>query len=312
MSFLNEEVDRQYELLNRATLADCKLEQTAATMIIGLGTSGSKAVLELFRHLRQSKQGVPKGLIFIVVDVDQDGRKQSSLDEMTEVIFIPLGIYGAGTNTENGRRILEENYLEIKSTVVRAMVSLMEQEGHGVQFNVPPAQLLVAFILAGCGGTSGAADDVMATALYDAKRSVGLKKLEVNRWRIGPELPVHDVTREVSQDARERLPANSADNREACYVEMATKRYKTEFPPVGDPFVVQMSTRTYTNVEFDSTSRGHRLQTMDDLIQVISRCLYVQVFTAAGKEASSRHIDDLILGTTGQAFRATGSPVSER
>ena len=119
------------------------------------------------------------------------------------------------------------------------------------------------------------------------------------------------MTRSVSSDAKERIPANTADNLEACYIQMNTKRYLTEHPPIGEPFEVQMSTRTFANVEFDNVSRGHRLNTNEELLHVIAGCLQSRIFTAAGKENESRHIDDMILGTTGQTFRSTGSPVLE-
>jgi hypothetical protein len=92
---------------------------------------------------------------------------------------------------------------------------------------------------------------------------------------------------------------------------MNTKRFLTEQPPIGEPFEVPMSTRTFANAEFDNVSRGHRLNTNEELLHIIAGCLQSRIFTAAGKENESRHIDDMILGTTGQTFRATGSPVLE-
>lgn len=312
MNDLNEENNRLYKFLEQATRPDFHLVLTNATIIIGIGTSGSKAVLNLFRRLACSANGVPDGVIFIVADVDQDGRREI-LAEISQVAFIPMGELGAGTNTENGRRIAGEHYEDIKSTIEKSMVTLMEDNYMGTQFNLSAGKSQSVFIVGGDGGgTAGGAKDVFVTASHDARRSVGLEQLRVNVWRIGSQIPINDVTRTVSPDARERIPANTADNQEACYIQMNTKRYMTERPPLGEPFDIEMSTRTFANVEFDNLSRSHRLQTNEELLHVMAGCLQSRVFTAAGKENDSRHIDDVILGSTGQTFRATGSPTKEK
>ena len=313
MNNLNEKNNQLYELLNQTSCPDFDRVLTNATIVIGIGTSGSKAVNTLFRMLEQSPSGIPEGVLFIVADVDKDGRKQDSLAEISQIAFIPMGSDGAGTNTENGRRIAENYYEDIKSAIEKAMVTLIENDGMETQFNLPAGTLQSVFLVGGSGGgAAGGGMDVFVTASHHAKRSVGLEQLKINQWRIGSQIPTHDVTRTASSDAQERIPANSADNFEASYIQMNTKRYMTEKPPVGEPFEIEMSVRTFANVEFDNVSRGHRIQTNEDLIHVMGGCLQAQIFTAAGKENSSRHIDDFILGTTGQTNRATGSPISEK
>ena len=310
MSHSNDS-NQLYQLLKQATCAEFPPVLTSATIIFGIGTTGSKIVINLFRLLEASERGVPDGVIFIVADVDSDER-DDTLAEISQIVFIPLGKSGAGTNTQNGCRIIEEHYEPIKSTIEKSMVTLMENDGLESQFSLPPGKSQSFFIIGGDGGgTAGGGKDKTATAAHDAKRSVGLEQLEVNVWRVGSQIPIHDVTRSVSSDAKERIPANTADNLEACYIQMNTKRYLTEHPPIGEPFEVQMSTRTFANVEFDNVSRGHRLNTNEELLHVIAGCLHSRIFTAAGKENESRHIDDMILGTTGQTFRSTGSPVLE-
>jgi hypothetical protein len=310
MSQLNDN-SQSYQLLKQSTCPNFPLLLTAATIIIGIGTSGSKIVLYLFRLLEASEGGVPEGVVFIVADVDRDER-HDNLAEMSQIAFISMGKAGAGTNTQNGSRIGDENYETIKSTIEKSMVTLMENESLETQFNLPPGKSQSVFIVGGdSGGAAGGVKDKFITATHDSKRSVGLENLEVNVWRVGSQIPIHDVTRSVSSDAKERIPANAADNLEACYIQMSTRRYLTERPPIGEPFEVQMSTRTFANVEFDNLSRSHRIQTNEELLHVIAGCLQSRIFTAAGKENESRHIDDMILGTTGQTYRDTGSPVKE-
>ena len=311
MNHINDNTSQFYQLLEKATLPSFPLVLTAATIVFGVGTSGSKIVLNLFRLLEASEGGVPDGVIFIVADVDRDERKDN-LAEISQVACISMGKAGAGTNTQNGLRIAEEHYEQIKSTIEKAMVSLMENDGLDSQFNLPPAKSQSIFVVGGDGGgAAGGIKDKIVTASHDARRSVGVEQIEVNVWRIGSQIPIHDVTRTPNPDAKERIPANAADNLEACYIQMNTKSYLTEQPPLGEPFEVPMSTRTFANVEFDNLSRGHRLNTNEELLHVIAGCLQSRIFTAAGKENEARRIDYVILGTTGQTYRSTGSPILE-
>ena len=71
MSHSND-INQLYQLLKQATCVEFPPVLTSATTIFGIGTTGSKIVINLFRLLEASERGVPDGVIFIVADVDSD------------------------------------------------------------------------------------------------------------------------------------------------------------------------------------------------------------------------------------------------
>ena len=276
-------------------------------LIIGLGTSGCQIMAKTYR-MRAAKFGcTDAGARYIGADVDKDPR-QDNLAEKRDIGFIPMGSDGAGTNAKNGYQIATDHYDKLKESFEKAMVAHMEAPDHG--FNLSPSKLQAAYVAGGGGGgTGGGTKERAVTALHEAKRSVGLKKLEIHTWMIGSQMPVHDVTRSVGIQANDRIAANSSDNLEACYRQMNSKQMLTEQPPNGEAFIIESSTRIWGNAEFDNCNREHRVHTNVDLFEIIAACLEIQIFTAAGKENKARRIDDIILGITGQMHASSGAPI---
>jgi len=307
MSSLRIETDKLHQQLHQANQPSFYREMPAPVLLVGLGTSGCKVMVNAYR-IRSDKVGCEHvGVRYIGADVDKDPRRDN-LAEKRDISFIPMGQAGAGTNTKNGFEIASNHYDKLKGAFEKAMVSHMEGPDFG--FNLPPSQLQTAYVVGGGGGgTSGGAQDRVVTALHAAKRSVGLQKLEIYPWTIGSQMPVMDVTRSVDDDTQDRIAANTSDNLEARYRRMNSKIMMTELPPDGAPFTVESSIRIWGNTEFDNRSREHRVHTNGALFEIMAACLEAQIFTAAGKEGKARRIDDIILGLTGQMNAANGTPI---
>jgi hypothetical protein len=302
-------LDQLKQLLARAIRPDFQGVLTAPTQIIGVGSSGSDVVLILFRKLQKWLGNLPENVKFLLIDADKDPRR-NNLAERSRIVFIPTSKSGAGTNTFLGKKLALLRYNHILTTIERSMVGLMEVDDFRFPTNLPGSELQAALVVSGAsGGTGGGTADVAISSIHHAAHRIGLKQVEVNLATIGPIMPTSDTTRSIEPKRVKRIHANAADNYQAWYSQMNTRRRFEERPPGQDPFSIDSSTRIYSKIEFENQSESTRLHRNVDLHRMIAACLLMRVFTIAGKERESRYVDEFMNGTSGQINSATAERI---
>lgn len=287
--------------LRAAVTPNVPLRMSGATTFVGVGTTGLEVLLEVFRTISEATQcKVPSIARWLTIDADADGRDPDSLTEQVYTSYVPAGKSGAGTVISNGKALAEREFSSIKGELLQAMSGLaMDSDPRFSTLSGARSQSVV--IVAGsAGGTSGGTKDLVTTAAHLCSDHLGLDMFDLDIVTICGEMPWRDVIRDVSPEVVARIKANYAESALWRYRQMATHHPVYIDVPGKGRVRMHAGSRLTNNIEFDWESDFAKIQTTEQLIAMMSRCLFQRYFTAAGARNRSRTKDLMVTGVTGQ------------
>lgn len=288
--------------LKRAATPTYQLAMTSGTNIVGVGTTGTEAMLRLFACVYAVTGGIiPATTRWLSIDADKDSRDPNSLAQQTHVHFLSTGKDGAGTVISNGYALASKVFPSIRRSILESMAGLMNARDPRFAVNLPPSQNQSLLLIAGsAGGTSGGTKDLAATAGILGSNHIGLERFDVTMATIGGDIPYRDVTRSVNADGRQRIMANFAESVKWRCGQMATHRPIKVDIPGQEPVRLPPAMRIATSMEFDWESTSSKLQTSEQVVEMMAASLFQRFFTTVGCRRESRQCDDVNCGRTGQ------------
>ena len=288
--------------LKQASTPSYEMAMTSNTNIVGVGTSGTQAMLGLFSYVHAMTGGlIPATTRWLSIDADKDSRDPKSLTEQTNIGFVSTGKDGAGTVISTGHALASKAFPFIRQSILESMVGLMNARDHRFAVNLPPSLNQSLLLIAGStGDTSGGTNDLVVTAGLLGSDHIGLDRFDVTMVTIGGDIPWRDVNRSVNADGRHRIMANYAESMKWRCGQMATHCPIKIDVPGQSPVRLHAATRIGTSVEFDWESESNKLQTNEQVIEMMVACLFHRFFTAVGCRRESRQCDDVNCGRTGQ------------
>ena len=288
--------------LKRAANPTFPLAMTSNTNIVGVGTTGSQAMIRLFDDVFAMTGGeVPTTTRWLSIDADKDSRDPNSLAHQTNIQFLSTGKDGAGTVISTGYALAAKVFPSIKRSMLDSMAELMNARDHRFAVNLPPSQNQSLLLIAGSsGGTSGGTKDLAVTAGILGSDHIGLERFDVTMATIGGDIPWRDVNRSVNADGRYRIMANYAESVMWRCGQMATHRPLKIAVPGQEAARVSAAMRIATSMEFDWESATSKLQTNEQVVEMMAASLFHRFFTAVGCRRESRQCDDVNCGRTGQ------------
>ena len=287
--------------LKQAASPSYQLAMTSATNIVGVGTTGTDAMLRLFAYVYAVTGGVlPATTRWLSIDADKDSRDSKSLAHQANIQFLSTGKDGAGTVISNGYALAAKAFPFIKQSILESMTALMNARDHRFAVNLPPSQNQSLLVIAGVGGTSGGTKDLAVTAGTLGSDHIGLDRFDVTMATIGGEIPWRDVNRSVNADGRHRIMANYAESVKWRCGQMATHCPIKIYVPGQGAVRLPAAMRIATSLEFDWESESNKLQTNEQVVEMMAASLFHRFFTAVGCRRESRQCDDVNCGRTGQ------------
>jgi hypothetical protein len=288
--------------LKRADTPTYPLAMTSATNFVGVGTTGTEAMLQLFAFVYAVTGGLPPANTrWLSIDADKDSRDPTSLAHQKYVRFLSTGKDGAGTVISTGYALASKAFPSIRQSILESMAALMNARDARFAVNLPPAQNQSLVVLAGsAGGTSGGTKDLVVTGGILGAGHIGLERFDVTMATIGGQIPWRDINRSVNADGRQRIMANFAESSMWRFGQMATHCPIEIDVPGQRPIRLPAATRIGTSLEFDWESASNKLQTNEQVVEMMSACLFQRFFTSVGCRRESRQCDDVNCGRTGQ------------
>lgn len=288
--------------LRKAATPTYELAMTSNTNIVGVGTTGTQAMLRLFAYVYAVTGGlIPATTRWLSIDADKDSRDPESLSHRTNIHFLSTGKDGAGTVISTGYALASKAFPSIRRSILESMAVLMNARDHRFPVNLPPSRNQSLLLIAGsAGGTSGGTKDLAVTAGILGSDHIGLERFDVTMATIGGDIPWRDVNRSVNADGRHRIMANFAESIKWRFGQMATHcPIKIDVPGQGS-IRLPPALRLAASMEFDWESASSKLQTNEQVTEMMAACLFQRFFTAVGCRRESRQCDDVNCGRTGQ------------
>lgn len=264
-------------------------------LAVGFGTTGSKVVHNLAQTVRAENPAgeLPSAFEYLPMDA---AVPQPEFDALN-FHAIPGGIDGSGTHPLNGHRLFftQENYQQLRHTLNSKVLNILR----GLEA-VASGQRAANFLLvAGNGGTSGAMDRAIGL-LHDVAQERRVQ-IRVHVLFIGAEISVRDKNRQVTVQQQRLVRATASLNLRKILRDMITDGFIQEPRPDGTTFPVRASERVWSLILADQSNGVCDHATVDDLIHMLTKGLYLRFFTQAGTHLAERICDLRNTGEMGLA-----------
>lgn len=280
------------------TLADTErlglqLQLSACTLLIGLGSTGTKIVDQIIRNVVDSLGFVPPSLNYLMID-----------GEATENLYGPdhftcVGIDGCGTDPNEGRDAFLEIYPDLLKTVEGLLLKL--NSGSDVMpAAVPPITCVEVYVFAGNGGTSGGMQQPCITLLNEVMHKRRIRTPRIHTVFLGADMPMNDASRTVTDSQIEITAATAwANIRRMVFEHWNPEPIRDESPTGGTQ--LPAGGRLESVGFMDQSNGRHQLGTTDELIEMVAAAYFAAICTHASLSVSARMKD---LEKTGETVRA--------
>jgi hypothetical protein len=273
-----------------------RLALAASGLLLGLGTTGSKVVLQLIHRLLHElgQSLLPASVNYLMIDADQP----PAGTDPAHFLALPGTGAGSGTDPREGRRKIDDprTHAQLRGWLSAAIDAMQARVAAELMPALPARQVVNLMVISGPGGTSaGTVDRVIAVA-HDAAQARHVHNLLVHHVQIGAELPLNDRTRSTCPEQEEMVRATAAAVLAKAAGDLITDGLIEERRPNGSTFLVPAGRRVHSLSIADQDNGRRQCATVDALAGVLADALFVRIFTAAGPYLAARILDADELG----------------
>lgn len=270
-----------------------RLQLAACTLLIGLGSTGTRIVDQLIRSVVASVGFVPPSLNYLMID----GEATDDLHGLDH--FTCVGIDGCGTDPNEGRAAFLEIYPDLLKTVETLLLKL-NSASDVMPAAVAPKTCVEVYVFAGNGGTSGGMQQPCVTLINEVMQKRSIRTPRIHTIFLGADMPMKDASRTVTDSQVEITAATAwANIRRMVFEHWNPKSILDESPTVGT--ILPAGGRLESVGFMDQSNGRHQLGTTDELIEMVATAYFVAICTHASISVSARMKD---LEKTGETVRA--------
>lgn len=270
-----------------------QLQLAACTLLVGLGSTGTRIVDQLIRSVAASLGYVPPSLNYLMID----GEATNDLYGLDH--FTCVGIDGCGTDPNEGRDAFLEIYPELFKTVEGLLLKL-NPESDVMPAAVSPQTCVEVYVFAGNGGTSGGMQQPCITLLNEVMQKRRIRTPRIHNVFLGVDMPMNDASRTTTDNQIEITAATAwANIRRMVFEHWNPEPIREESPTGGT--VIPAGGRVESVGFMDQSNGRHQLGTTDELMEMVAAAYFAAICTHASLSVSARMKD---LEKTGETVRA--------
>jgi hypothetical protein len=257
------------------------------TLLCGLGSAATRTVCRAVDHVIAELGYRPNVLGYLCLEAD------AKFPPRHRDHGFAFGVDGAGTDPTKGLQLLLAKAPEIWN-VLKSHFSTLLAADPRFRTELPPRQALTVHVVAGCGGTSGGAEQPFINLLHHAARVYSIQLPRVHVHRIGPDVPLADTSRNVSREQIEIVHSTFATNFGQSLNDLALDEVR-EVVRYHDGHKLAVPSRMrVTSHSLTTRTNGHvDCLTSSDTEEKLAWALFGRVMTSAGMDHDSHICDEI-------------------
>lgn len=264
-------------------------------VLIGLGTTGSKIVDKIARQAMDELGYLPTCFNYITIDA-AGGEHLHSFERHHR-----LNLNGAGTDPKVGEAAFLQRYPKLFHALDRLVLDLRPDAS--MQVTSPVKEAATFIVVGGNGGSSGGFQQPTITLCHDVARERRISHPRVNLVSLGPEMPMKDSSRTVTDEQRRAVNQTAIGNFVKVTADHASPDLLTEQPPGRPAFSVPASKRVWAYTNVDQSNGSAQCGVTADFVEQVAASLFAASFTHATQSVEDRICDMEMMGTTGRGLR---------
>lgn len=264
-------------------------------VLMGLGTTGSKIVDKAARQAKREFGELPACFNYLTVDA-ASGEHLLDFNRHHR-----MNLNGAGTDPKVGEAEFLKRYSQLFHTLSSILQDLRPDAR--MQVTTPVKEAVTCVIVGGNGGASGGFVQPAITLFQDVAREQRIVQPRLNVVSLGPEMPMKDSSRTVTDEQRRTVNQTSFNNFVKVTADHASPELLTECPPGRPAFTLPASQRVHAYASVDQSNGNCQCGTTEDFIEQVAASLFATTFTHVTQSVEDRIADMEMLGTTGRGLR---------
>jgi hypothetical protein len=265
-----------------------------ATLVLGLGSTGSAVAHQLVRAMLREIGRLPEQFQYMLLDA-------SPLQpDMDSTQFVQIGTAGSGTLADQGLKLFRQYASTIRDNLSRRVEHLFHHVDPEYPLRYTPREETAFWVIGGCGGTSGGTLQPAIATIHDVARDWDIAEPRIQVVQLGPEMATRDRARHLTPEQEKQIQANAAANLLKLAHDMANPAAIEETRPHdGTTFSLQASKRVHTLIVVDKSNGSTQFATTEQMIAMTVEALYARLFTEAGTYIANRSKDHHQTGFAG-------------
>jgi hypothetical protein len=260
------------------------------TMLVGLGSTASRTVCRTVDCVSAEVGFRPNVLGYLCLDAD------AKFPPRHRYHCFPFDVVGAGTDPTKGLAMFLAKSADIWEVLKSHFATLLTGDPR-FPTELSARQALTVHVVAGCGGASGGAEQAFINFLHHVARLFSIQILRVHVHRIGPDVPLADMTRNVSREQVEIVHSTFATNLGQSLTDFSLDDLR-EVVRYHDGHKLAVPSRLRVTSHSLTTRTNGQVDclTSSDTEQKLAWALFGRVMTSAGMDHDSHICDEIGYG----------------